>query len=590
METTTKDISKKNFSLENGGGKRYLVRRSIDKKAFAPEVLILKDDNLTDRDVDLRMSMAKLADSLLPSQVELLSSVMLGCYQYGADSGFNNTKRELEKALNGPDTLCTRQLMKDLDKFQKDSKHRHDECNLIPRTTNDIKTELTHGQHSIIKNLPSPVIKELDGHSYVLPEDCIRDFFGHWKERRVALLLDELLIRETGVSCRHFSESARAKQCLEMLKKESGGGTQSKRGTVMFFTDDVEPNKSNKSNRGSVWLAVMTIGTELGDANNPDHTYPVAIGKKGQCHDGVLSKLEENMCQLRQGIDLYVGSTKEMIKMQFTDFVHLGDQPERRALNHLQLGNGTYHTRFGVSANHKACYESLKACPKCSEVNEARMKTTDLGTLKQAMPECSLCLNWDVLSNNELGHHVPPDGYPLMDGGVHQASQFCRLVTTKDSGGSEKQMIKPFRVTYEGLKGAVALAHDCFLNHGWTMENVRAYLKVETINDEFARKVGEHALNCYTLQTCHEMRDKELMETLKIDASKHPAKCAEVECPPMWKDSVELEDLWPNVIMHLLCLGVTKTVLKRIDSFLKKTKKRAALTAQILTFWIMCRK
>ena len=562
----------------------------MDRCDIATDVVMSHMETLAPETVQLRMLMAQLSYDLSPKHLKVFVSVMVGCFNTGAKKGYDHATQAMESFLTKTHTHRLAKKSTNDVKTELAIELRHelemglktlycDTQRLVPKAVQQVKTELTDGAHSVVMNLPRPPIhRDISGHSYVKPEDCIRDFFGHSTKRKMALLSDDFLEQATGCSVSHFTNSNRAKQCLELLnelRKTGSGATQ--KGVLMFFTDDVEPNKSNKANRGSVWLAVMTIGTVPGDGHNVHHTYPVAIGKKGDSHDDVLHKLENNMKKVRRGIEVYVGSRKKMVNYQFTEFVHLGDQPERRSLNGLQLGNGTYAARFGVSANHKECCPTIRACENCSQFNLSRMNESNVEELRQPIPECKSCMNWDVLNHGNLGYHTPPVGYPLLDGGVHEKSPFCRLLKVIDSKGREKQVIKPFRVTYDGLKGAVALAHDCYVHHGWSDANATAYLKVETLNTEFIDNFLKHAFRCYSLRKCSNPETGDLTENERLtleDSKRNPKMYQKVPDPPMWvKEGSDLSDLWPNVIMHLMCLGVIKTVVQRVVTFLTKKKK-----------------
>ena len=113
-------------------------------------------------------------------------------------------------------------------------------------------------------------------------------------------------------------------------------------------------------------------------------------------------------------------------------------------------------------------------------------------------------MNWDVLKEGPLGYTNLPANYPLLPdeaGASHdyETSPYCCLVRVKTAEGGTKQVIKPFCMTFEGLKGAIELAHECFVNGGWSGAMAQAYLKVENLNDDFIEKILEMANHCYSL-------------------------------------------------------------------------------------------
>ena len=381
----------------------------------------------------------------------------------------------------------------------------------------------------------------------------------------------------------HPSESTHAREIMQQLEIKVSIQGQTLKCYVFWWEDDVEPNRLSKVGRGSIWVLTMTIGTIFGDGHNMNNTYPIAVGKKGENHDAIIGKIENEMREIRKGKEYYIGSIKKKARIQFSDFAHLADQPERRSINHLAAGNAMYAARFGVSANHKECFGVLKACEWCDKSNQSRLGQIDLNTFLP-FPECSDCMNWDVLKEGPLGYTNPPANYPLLPdeaGASHdyETSPYCRLVRVKTAEGGTKQVIKPFCMTFEGLKGAVELAHECFVNGGWSGAMAQAYLKVENLNDDFIEKILEMANRCYSLavansnETEADERMQEVYRLIKEDAAKNPTLYQRVPFPPTWtRDDIELF-YWINVIMHLLCLGVIPTMMTEAHDWLKATKK-----------------
>jgi hypothetical protein len=562
--------------LHDSGGQFYLVLKSVFKREFHAHDITKQIGKFPYHEVVSRLLLAQFVMKLVPTERNLLVRLMAQLYDSGAESGYSRAIKTVQEDLgeNAPvvQTLLNNEYKRGLDATKS-----------VPRVPKHLRQDIVEGKHSIIRNLPTPYIhSDVPGHSYVSVVDCVRDFFGHSRNTSLAFVNGCSTPKST---VRHYTESQRAMECHKLMEKlllPTYNQSNVLRGLLFVFTDDVEPNNT-KSNRGSVWVAVLTIATAAGGGHNTSHTYPLAIGKKGDSHDEVLRRIEEEMKIVRRGFEVYVGCRKRRAVVQFTEFVHLADQPERRGINHLQLGTSNFATRFGVSAHHKECYNVLKACRVCAKENR-RLVLHKGGNPPQLPPKCTVCLNWDVFSNDQLALTKPPTDYPLLcsneeDGGVYEKSKFCRLVRVAE-GGRVVQKLKPFRVTYESLIGATKLAYDCFLHHGWSPQNVACYLKVETITTAYINEFQKHANYAFSL---HEVEnnglDQKLVQELQKDARKYPHKYRQLPPAPSWtKEGAELQAMWPNVIMHLICLGVIRTTVEAIAKYLTATKKSSAFS------------
>ena len=543
------------------GGPDYLVKRAILKGL--PGAKEYGDFELQNGHARLHMQIAKQAFTMTPTQKEGLVEVLSSAYNVGTEDGYHYLSRKQRVAAPPY-------------QWGAIDKQAYTWSVSIPRSANEIRNNYLEGKFSIQSALPYPDIKEdVPLHSYVSVIDCIRDFLAHDGERRMATIKDSIRTAEFK-EVRHTSTSRRAKQLSLQFEKNSLDDKSALKGYVFFWSDDVEPNRLSKAGRGSVWVKTVTIGTCLGDGHNFNNTYPVALGRKGDNHDPIVEKVEEDLKLLRSGNvpPFYVGALKKQVKIFFGDLAHLADQPERRGINYLRLGSGAYAARFGVSANHKECYKVLRACKACQKTNKSNLANKHgMNPIK----ECPECLNWDFLASNSdtIGTSKPPPNYPLPaiasveDGGYNVLSPFCRIIMIEGEA-----RIKPWALTYDSLKGAVDVAHRCYCKGGWSANNATAYLKVEGLNDEFITRFMEHANNCYSLIVAEESAND--YPEIIADSKRHPAKYKRVPFPPPWnRDGFEIGDN-PDVIMHLIFLGIVDSTTQLIQAWLKATKRNAA--------------
>jgi hypothetical protein len=575
------------FISENAGaGMDYLVKRSHLNLRGNAVGYQEEGFQLPEGHAFLQMKIAQLAWMLSPKEKQILVAITHGCYKVGTEDGYDCCRTLVEQDLhNLRDSNTMHACYADAMRTKLSKPFTHDKvvksaylwsCR-IPQSVNDLRNTYLEGANSILKNMPIPEIdKSLVGHSYVPITERIRDFLAHDQFQSMATIEnDEWVFRREEVC--HPSHSERAQEIARQLASEAGEDLARRaiKGYVFFWSDDVEPNRMAKAGRGSVWTLTMTIGTTKNNGHTFTNTYPIAFGRKGDNHSCVWEKIESDMQQLRGGTlcPFYVGPLKKKARVLFGAFAHLADQPERRGINQLRLGSGKFSARFGVSANHKDLYGALKACAVCSARNRLCLETRQYTI---PIPTCPSCMNWDFLTTNSdvLGASPPPPNYPLLaentgDHNTYRNSPFCRIVFL-----GNKQLIKPFATTYESLKGALDLAHECYCKHGWSSTNVEAYLRVEGINDEFIEIFMQYAQRCYSLSIAE--ANPGLYNNILMDKEKHPERYQRVPYPPPWQRiGLTLRD-HPDVIMHLVYLGCVDTTMQLTQSWLKATKRNTA--------------
>jgi hypothetical protein len=173
------------------------------------------------------------------------------------------------------------------------------------------------------------------------------------------------------------------------------------------------------------------------------------------------------------------------------------------------------------------------------------------------------CLNWDVLAidGSTLGRYTPPKGYPLVDEDNcfwYQSNPACRLVMA----GGGQQFLCPFKITYNSLRLAVSFAHEAYCKNWWTYAQCALYLQVEGLDDKFIDKVLQHSSRSCSLAVA--MTDPQRYQAIINESIRNPAKYQQVQNPaPCIRPTIGLE-LHPDVIMHLLFLGVVKTILRQV--------------------------
>ena len=463
-----------------------------------------------------------------------------GAYRIGCEDGFACYRSMHKRGENADSIEFTQELVKS---------RAHGWSTCIPQSWNDVRQNYLEGSRSMLLNLPLPTIhRDVDGHSYVLISDCIRHFLGHQSVSDICLIPPQL--GDEAVT--HSSLSKRAQEILDLPH----GALSALRSYILLWNDDVEPNRT-KANRGSIWLMTATIATCPDNGHSMAHTYPIAVGKKGDDHDPVLNRLEQSLEQLRSGGDYYIGDQNKKARITFEVFATLQDQPERRDFNCMRAGNGTHTARFGVSADHGFLYREaiLPSCKKCLDYMQ---KALAENSTPWPMPSCNVCVRWDALDDpNGLCKYRPPLDCPLSSNRV--------IETTRGP------MIRPFKITYDTLKAGVDAAHEGFVSGGWSNQNCESYLEVEGLASKFIDNVLEHSTRNYSLALARAEPDR--YQAIIDAAERNPMKYNKIPYPAAWSRPTMSLDLHPDVIMHLLFLGVVKTTIIQIQNCLSAQSK-----------------
>lgn len=545
-------------------GIKYLVMRSTRRSEL--EATEYCSEQLPDGHAELQVRIANLAFVLTRGQCHSLVQVLDGSYKVGCENGFASASRlidvEIDKLIEEGRWATELKLLKEKlkVKYCHDLVDRpaHAWSTRIPSEWNDVRNMYLEGARSIVVNLPIPTVhKDVPGHSYVSVADCIRHFLAHRDLSDLATIpsnLNEMTLEKVA----HSSCSERAREILQptahMLTSY-----------LLFWSDDVEPNRT-KANRGSVWLLTATIATHLNNGHSLANTFPIAVGRKGDNHDAVIAKVEEEMKVLRSGScpSFYIGKKKKKVKMAFEQFCFLQDQPERRDFNLMRAGNGATTGRFGVSADHYALYRR-NVLPSCRACLEKMEKALSENNCPWPMDPCDECVRWDVLDDpNELAFWVAPKDYPATE----------KVVEKTDFEGTKevhRRCLRPFRITYESLKEAIDTAHDGYLNKGWSNQNCVSYLEVEGMSSKFINVVLEHSARSLSLQIAKQEPHK--YQAILDAAAANPSEYKKAPNPNSWTRPTIPLVLHPDVIMHLIFLGIVKTTNIIIQSCLSAQTK-----------------
>jgi hypothetical protein len=291
---------------------------------------------------------------------------------------------------------------------------------------------------------------------------------------------------------------------------------------IIEWSDDFDPAKSIKDNRGSAWIKTVTIRPPHLKGNECSNTYVIAVGPKGDSHDAVEEAFAKELEELRSGNTKFrVGKLGHEVYV-FADIVaSLQDQIERRSMNYMMLGGSTFSARWGYACNFNAIWNKLPSCVDCW--NSLSSDRSDGGK------SCPICYNWEI----EGSVFESPRSYPE---DVLNANH-TKLIATK-------------RITYESLNEAVTMAIDAMSRsvRPWTKTKATSFLGAEGINSEMMAKIFVHV--------------KQLKE-----ARKNAVIPTTWENPIAWRRGIPLS-CHIDVPMHLVFLGIVKASVATVNEWI----------------------
>ena len=421
----------------------------------------------------------------------------------------------------------------------------------LPSSMRDIRNFYVRGKNAIIPNLPRPPVSLVADHGYVCLKDCVADLLGH------GLDVDSIDNATVPDVVRKSSETAAAKRILDNVVNTPYNSDNVLCLYITEWSDGFEPSSCTKNNRGSCWIKTVTIAPPPSQLHKLSHTYPIAIGLDGDSHDKVEEKFAAELKEFSTGtkVTFYHGGIKKDIIVYLELFASLQDQPERRKANYIMLGGSKYTPRWGYSLDFPVVSKFVPACNACiSSLKRQQIHETNA---------CQQCVCWDVSKPSIVVNFPPPKDYPI----EHIPSG---------------NLLSPIKLSYAVMKYAVFTAHNEFVTGSWNKKNVDSFLRVHGLNNEAIFSIMECATNCRLLaefENNQEMNgDPEIQlsyQQLLVKKLAAPEKFMVWKYPALWNRGVQLSQ-HVDVVMHLIFLGVVKTVIQMVQDWSKKRGKNAA--------------
>ena len=241
----------------------------------------------------------------------------------------------------------------------------------------------------------------------------------------------------------------------------------------------------------------------------------------------------------------YSTHKKRNVYVHFEIIALLGDQPERRSMNYMMLGNSIFCSRFRFSANMKEIYHHMPSCNRCytNLKNDYNFDNFHTG--------CKKCVNWDLMRNSELMKFNPPKDYPF-------------------ENGDKNQYLTPSEIIFESLIECIEVSTQKFRDGMWNSNNVTVYCNVHGMNTNGTQSLITTLQNCWALEYIKANVDQQKVEqynNIMRDYNNNSDKYTVWKGGPYWQSGLRL-DQCVDALMHLLFLGVTKATMSLISKWL----------------------
>lgn len=451
----------------------------------------------------------------------------------------------------------------------------------IPKSYNDLRKLYLDGDLSIAKHVPIPIIQQQKDHSYVSLLDCVADFLIR-KDNIIKSLTDwddyinDALLRHD----MHLFVSNRVIKIINDSKQRLLLNCLDNTLTMVpifitFWSDDFDPNKSIKSNRQSVWIKTVTIFSMNESGEKIMVTYPLSLSNKGADHEQVESLYYKEVNQLRSGkiITMYSRSHKSVVYVHGDIFCIMNDQPERRGNLKLANGNSLYHGRFGYIINFKKVQQFMVSCDVCTksiicETNSSMNNSNQRFEWRENT--CQKCTGWMYHMNDKMLQFKPDKDFPID--------------IFKDD--VRDGFLLPYKIKKSKIEKGLALLSKYLIVGKISNLQAKSYLNYMGLNGKCQENFLKIATNLkiYKDAVSSKKKNKLLFEQIKNDKKNNPEKYEKFKLPSCWYGCEDLS-IYPDVPMHLLMLGIMKTIMLKIGDWLRSCNQNAgfvSLTSGIL--------
>ena len=414
----------------------------------------------------------------------------------------------------------------------------------FPRSSADVRRDISQGAFSIMKNFPVQRVFSIAGHACVSLRETFCIAAGHyggfvfpWDGSA-----PEGMERNTdGINgCLGVK-----RVCWELINSLRANGRDNDEirrmqlGWITIWSDSFL-NSFIKQKDNSVWLLTATVCPPYDQTNSDKFKFVLAMGKSSLDHSEVINHYLSEIEGLKEGFMYYSADVNDYRKCAMGLLSYIADRPERSSVR------GTRQEGHFGRVTDWATDISSKYFPACKDCYIVIVKVV-LGKekLSKSTP-CKKCCCWAIDENhNAEFYHRTSKKYPrkIIQG---------RLVPKGRSPGVRH--IGPKRMSSKWLQVVCKYAYDARRLGLWTKENFEEYLRTCNVRDE-------------TVQAISKVAENDRKSKIESDISEY--------IPKVW---LQKTDLFANRIcfdapMHCFCHGVIVDCMNALHEVLAKWKR-----------------
>jgi len=260
----------------------------------------------------------------------------------------------------------------------------------FPTTISELKTGITKGAHSIMKNFPVQRVFDVGGHACVGLQESFRISAGHGVDHNWAINGSNGETNSEGLNgTKAMSDLIEdIRQSWEDAGVSNELRVKTKVGYLLFWSDSFL-RCFIKQKDNSIWILTVTVCPPEHMKSSSTYTYILAMGKSSEDHTPVVEHYMKEVSELMKGFDCYFGSTNKMERVALGMITWNADRPENQMLT-MTRKEGNYGKVTGMSVNVSEQYHP--ACVDCflSSIQNLAYKNNNASE----RTACRRCCNW----------------------------------------------------------------------------------------------------------------------------------------------------------------------------------------------------
>ena len=409
----------------------------------------------------------------------------------------------------------------------------------VPTTRHDFQKYCLRNRNSVMSSLPSEVVHKINYHACIKLNDKINHLMGHGIEIE---FYDDDKNQDGLNGCRAM------KNLYTRLKKQKEYTAKTKVGYILLWSDGFQVHHVRTKNN-NIWILTVTFQAPNNIKGSKFHSFILAMGLKDWDHTPVVEAYLEELKSIREGHWRYCGKRKKKIHTMFDLLIYAADHPERCALAFTRdRGNMGVMWKYSLRINSDLF-------PSCIDCKEKRFYWLKQWYSTQSVPakyayNCDNCQDWECSGITKPFRSGLLKGYPTT-----KALNSPKFPTKRNV---PMKYLYPARQSFKYLQKCCKAAFFNRATKTWSVANLNAYLQSVGVKDKL-------------------IKDIQIMGDMVIKSNLDPTEFmhTKLKLPQVWEQPCPM-DAFIDSPMHMLFLGVVKSVLDELKDYALSYNKRAA--------------